>query len=70
MGSNTVGNNTTMISAKLPPPLYEFVEDYRWDNRLTKSGIIILALTDWATSKGYVAPPPDEESPPKTGEPT
>lgn len=43
----------SVVSAKLPDDLLTFVEDYRWSNRLTRSQVIIEAITDWAKTKGF-----------------
>lgn len=71
--------HATNVSAKLPDDLYAFIEDYRWSNRLTKTQVMIDALTEWAATKGFTAGSEipsheftneDNDTPPQSGEPT
>lgn len=52
----------SIVSAKLPDDLLVFVEDYRWNNRLTRSQVIIEAITDWAKTKGFVPSESENEN--------
>jgi hypothetical protein len=48
-----VPSTNTTVSAKLPDDLFTFIENYRWDNRLTKTQVVIDALDEWAKGKGF-----------------
>ena len=43
------------IAAKIEVRLSDFVEDYRWTNRVeTRAEIVTEALLEWAQRRGYV----------------
>lgn len=47
------------VSAAIEEPLFAWMEDYRWDHRMTKTEVIVEAVSEWAAKRGY---PPSGES--------
>lgn len=46
-------NNPRTVSAALEQELFDFVENYRWDNRVTRASIVTQAVEEWALKHGY-----------------
>lgn len=44
------------VSGTVTPALHEFLEEFRWSNRLTKSDVVNAALVEWAKAKGFEEP--------------
>lgn len=40
------------ISSTIPEPVYNFMDDYRWGNRLSLASVIREACRDWAVAHG------------------
>ena len=52
--------NRVTVSGTVSPALGEFLEDYRWKNRLNRSAVVGNALAAWAKSEGFEEPAPEE----------
>ena len=48
--------NRVTVSGTVSPALGEFLEDYRWKNRLNRSAVVGNALAAWAKSEGFEEP--------------
>lgn len=48
------------VSGTVTPALHEFVEEYRWSHRLSKSDVINAALEEWGKAQGFTEPKADE----------
>lgn len=48
------------VSGTVTPALHEFVEEYRWSHRLSKSDVINAALVAWGEAQGFTEPKADE----------
>lgn len=44
------------VSGTVTPALHEFIENYRWSNRKSKSDVINEALLSWAKGNGFTEP--------------
>lgn len=47
------------VSAAIEDNLFQFMEDYRWANRMSKTEVVVSALTAWAKTKGFDPNNPD-----------
>jgi hypothetical protein len=44
------------IACTVPKALAAFIEDYRWENRLSRSEVVAKALAEWAGQNGFPKP--------------
>lgn len=47
------------VSAAIDNDLFIWMEDFRWNNRMTKTEVVVEAMNEWAAKRGY---PPSGES--------
>lgn len=45
--------NNKAMNVSIPADLFEFIEDYRWENRFERSKIATIALEEWAFARGF-----------------
>lgn len=53
--------NRLNVSGTVSPELHEFLEDYRWTNRKSRSDVVSEALEAWAKSNGFTPKATGEE---------
>jgi hypothetical protein len=44
------------VSGTVTPELHEFIEEFRWSNRMSKSDVINAALVEWGGKHGFSQP--------------
>ncbi len=47
------------VSAAIDNELFDWMEDFRWNHRMTKTEVVVEAMNEWASKRGY---PKERES--------
>ena len=54
---NAERKKPSTVSAAIDNDLFEWMEDWRWTNRYTKTEVVVEAMTEWASKRGYSSKP-------------